>query len=406
MAKSLTSFWLKSFRRASLVQQAQGKKLIKSLLLKPVRKSAAIKLVPKVKVLTPGKTRTVTSTSLRSPAHALAAPSTAAADGLAGSWGKAYCTLPATPLAPARRMLYWLYLPPGAAAADPRPLVVMLHGCKQTASEFAAITQMNQLAERKDFAVLYPQQSAATDRHRCWHWYKRATQQGGEDVQLLAAMVRQVQARHRLDANRTCVAGLSAGAGMAAIFALCHPELVAAVGLHSSPVFGTCDSVLSGFQTMQQGSGMGHRPAATTFLANHPGFPGMPVMVIHGKSDPVVRRINADQLTGQFGIINQRLLSAGEPEGLKVPGRYGGRCPRHAYTTTTYRGVRQQPVLVNCEVEQLGHAWSGGAAGFANSDPEGPNASLMLWNFFARQRRQSVVHELPTGQNALMRAVA
>jgi poly(3-hydroxybutyrate) depolymerase len=64
--------------------------------------------------------------------------------------------------------MYWLYLP-SSAAATPRPLVVMLHGCQQTAPDFALTTQMNQLAEREGFAVLYPQQSEATDRHRCWH---------------------------------------------------------------------------------------------------------------------------------------------------------------------------------------------------------------------------------------------
>ncbi|RJG01908.1 hypothetical protein D3878_10225 [Noviherbaspirillum sedimenti] len=44
------------------------------------------------------------------------------------------------------------------------PLVVMLHGCAQTASQFAQSTRMNQLADKKGFAVLYRQKTASAIR--------------------------------------------------------------------------------------------------------------------------------------------------------------------------------------------------------------------------------------------------
>ena len=72
-------------------------------------------------------------------------------------------------------------------------------------------------------------------------------------------MIRQVQAKHRLDASRTYVAGLSAGARLAATLAWHHPQLIAAAGLHSVPVYGTSDSPMTGFQAMQQGSAMAYR---------------------------------------------------------------------------------------------------------------------------------------------------
>ena len=84
----------------------------------------------------------------------------------------------------------------------------MLHGCQQTAPDFAAATRMNQLAERKGFAVLYPQQSAASDAHRCWHWYQRTIQKGQGDVQVIADMITQVQQRwawmRRAPTRRAC----------------------------------------------------------------------------------------------------------------------------------------------------------------------------------------------------------
>ena len=405
MTKSLTSLWLKSLRRVGKAQQTQSRKLLKSLLAPaagvppkkrlPVTKVVkVVKAVKAVKVKQPSRP-SQTAAPLKRPAvkaraKPAAAPTPAAigASAWPGSWKKAFFTLPGTGLTPARRMLYWLYLPANAAqAAAPLPLVVMLHGCQQTANDFATSTRMNQLAERKGFAVLYPQQSSVSDGNRCWHWYKRATQKGLGDVELIAQMVRQLQTRHAFDAARTYVAGLSAGAGMAAILALRHPELIAAAGLHSAPVYGTADSALSGFQAMQRGANLAHLEVMREFSAQRVPFPGMPVILIQGQSDPVVRRVNADQLAEQFAFVDAPFITSTEPVQRHHAARTSGRKPCHAYSTSTYYAGKK-PELLKCEVEHMGHAWSGGDASVAFSAPEGPDASLLMWTFFARQRRQ------------------
>ena len=402
MSRSLTSLWLKSLRRVGKVQQAQSRKLLKSWLtpapVVPSKKRPVVtKAAKAAKATQPSRLRKTAvrlksasppATKARRKPAAVPTPAAVSAPVLPGSWKKAFFTLPGTGLTPARRMLYWLYLPANAAQTPtPLPLVVMLHGCQQTANDFATSTRMNQLAERKGFAVLYPQQSSVSDGNRCWHWYKRATQKGLGDVELIAQMVRQLQTRHAFDAARTYVAGLSAGAGMAAILALRHPELIAAAGLHSAPVYGTADSALSGFQAMQHGSPLTHLEVMREFSGQAEPFPGMPVILIQGQSDPVVRRVNADQLAAQFAWVDAAFITSTEPVLRRYPGRTSGRKPRHAYTTRTYYAGRR-PELMQCEVEHLGHAWSGGDASVAFSAAEGPDASLMMWTFFARQRRQ------------------
>ncbi|MDI1342375.1 PHB depolymerase family esterase [Polaromonas sp.] len=375
VAKSLSSLWLKSMRRMGRVQQVQGRKLFLSL-VPQVAASPARRAKP-VKRPSPKAAK-----ALRKPA----APPARAVSGLPGSWQKAYFSVPAAgQLAPARRMAYWLYLP-ATASPVPRPLVVMLHGCQQTATDFALSTRMNQLAERKGFAVLYPHQSAAADRHRCWHWYQRATQDGQGDVRLIAEMMGHVQARHGLDPTRTYVAGLSAGAGLANILALRHPDRVAAVGLHSAPVFGTTDSPMSAYRAMQHGAGAAHSEAARSFTAAQPAFAGMPAILIHGARDAVVRRINMTQLSEQFRIFNAAAITRADPVLRRYPARSTGRHPRHAYESATYYAGRK-PQLVSCEIEHLGHAWSGGDASVDFSAPEGPDATLMMWTFFAHHRR-------------------
>eukprot|EP01136_Pigoraptor_vietnamica_P013981 Opistho-1_new@55609 len=66
---------------------------------------------------------------------------------------------------------YKLYLPAHVARApgEALPLVVMLHGCTQSADDFAAGTQMNRLADAHGFLVVYPEQAAGANASRCWN---------------------------------------------------------------------------------------------------------------------------------------------------------------------------------------------------------------------------------------------
>lgn len=382
MAIDLTSLWLKNIKRMGKAQQAQGRKLLQSLLPKAVR-------APSVRRAKP--VRAAGAKAARRSGQSSATEARFVA-GFPGTWEKA-CFPPTQAGLPAaaQRMLYWLYLPSGATArpAAPRPLVVMLHGCQQTAADFATATRMNELAERKGFAVLYPQQSASAGAPLCWPWYQRDTQQGQGDVSRIVAMIAQVQRQHGLDASRTYLAGLSAGAAMATIVALRHPELIAAVGLHSAPVFGTSDSPMSAYRAMQHGSGMAYREAAREFSRASPQFPGMPALLIQGKRDPVVQRINVEQLAAQFLVFNAALIGQAEPVLRSHAARLGGRRPHHAYNTVTYHAGGKAE-LVLCEIDGLGHAWSGGDASVAFSAPEGPDATLLMWNFFAQHQRALV----------------
>ena len=70
---------------------------------------------------------------------------------------------------------------PSKPATRP-PLVVMLHGCTQNPSDFAAGTQMNAVAEKNGFVVLYPQQPSSANQNDCWNWYLTAHQQRNRDA--------------------------------------------------------------------------------------------------------------------------------------------------------------------------------------------------------------------------------
>lgn len=91
-----------------------------------------------------------------------------------------------------RALDYKLYVPGGERNA-PRPLVVMLHGCGQTADDFARGTGMNELAESAQCLVLYPEQSTQESWNRCWNWYDKAHHKRDEgEPALIAGLTRSV----------------------------------------------------------------------------------------------------------------------------------------------------------------------------------------------------------------------
>ena len=93
---------------------------------------------------------------------------------------------------------------------------------------------------------------------------------------------------------------------MANIVALNHPRLFAAVGMHSGPVFGAGHSQIGALGVMQHGGGLRADMAVREVLMRQPHFPGMPMILIQGEGDSVVRPINQTQLMRQ----SQALLSA------------------------------------------------------------------------------------------------
>lgn len=383
MAKSLSSLWLKSFTRIAKSQQNQ---LVRSLTSATKKATKAVvkqalappKPAPKPKPAAKAAPQPRAKPAAKPASKPAAKPAPPAA--LPGSWTRSFFAAP-----DGQRMTYWLYLPlrDKAQALKPLPLVVMLHGCTQTAPEFAQGSRMNELAQRKGFAVLYPQQLLGIDAHRCWQWYQRATQQGGGEAGLVAGMVTHVVARLGLDAHRVYLAGISAGAALAQIIALRYPFRIAAVGLHSGPVFGTADSRMAAFRAMQTGGGT-HVAQAVQATVEGGGFPRMPAIVLHGEADKVVRIVNQQQVAQQFLRVNG--IADLAPVTVRTPARPKGRYPRHAFQTQDYR-VGRKPIVSVCRIAGLDHAWSGGDGTLRFNDSVGPDASALLWAFFSKHRR-------------------
>lgn len=247
----------------------------------------------------------------------------------------------------------------------------MLHGCAQDAQTLASVTQMNRVALRENFLVLYPEQSRASNLQGCWNWFATRSGQAQREADAIASMIEQVSRLQPVDPDRVALAGLSAGASMAALLATRHPGRYRAVAMHSGVSPGVAQSQASALGAMR-----GRRTAATTALSSGlNGAPLPPLLVIHGSADSIVVPSNAVDTAQRWARC----------EGAHaVAPRTVQRGARYAVTVTDY--LKQRSVVVtHCLINGLGHAWSGGAAHLAYSDPKGPNASRMIWAFVARQ---------------------
>ena len=152
---------------------------------------------------------------------------------------------------------YRLYTPAGSARRR-LPLVVMLHGCTQTVSEFASGTRMNEVADELGFLVLYPQQSSSANLARCWNWHRPGDQKrGGGEPAAIAALTRHVTELCRANPDRVYIAGISAGGAAAAIIGAAYPDLFVAVGVHSGLVRGDVTTVGGALSAMRSGHRVG-----------------------------------------------------------------------------------------------------------------------------------------------------
>ena len=122
--------------------------------------------------------------------------------------------------------------PPDVKFSERLPLMVMLHGCGQDANTFAASTRMNRIAMRERFLVLYPEQDRLANGHGCWNWFDTRTGRAHGESALIMKAIDQVCLLYPVDRTRVAIAGLSAGASMAALLATRHPGRFKAVVMH------------------------------------------------------------------------------------------------------------------------------------------------------------------------------
>jgi poly(hydroxyalkanoate) depolymerase family esterase len=191
-------------------------------------------------------------------------------------------------------------LPPGA------PLVLVLHGCTQSAAAFDHATGWSTLADRCGFALLYPEQTRDNNPNLCFNWFDPAhTARGRGEACSIKQMIDHMVAEHRLDRARIGITGLSAGGAMAAVMLATYPEVFAAGAIIAGLPFGCATNVQQAFESMMQGrSRSAAEWAALVRNASSHAGPWPKLSIWHGDADQTVLPSNAAELVKQWTAIH------------------------------------------------------------------------------------------------------
>ena len=276
------------------------------------------------------------------------------------------------------RRRYRLYVPRGHRRWQRASLIVLIHGCKQTADELARGARIAALADDKGVLVLMPDQADGANPYRCWNWFDARTSRGLGEAAIVAAMIAKVRRRWRVD-DRVLVAGMSAGAALAAVLGIHHRDVVGAVATHSGIASGAAASAFSALTVMRRGPETDvadiAREAARAQRAGHP----VRLLALQGMADDVVAPRHACALVRQFLAANGVDVPAGAVTSIPAADRDTRDVSTLPYVVRTREWHRDgKPLVRLVETESLGHAWGGGDGAMAFNDARAPDATALV----------------------------
>lgn len=284
-------------------------------------------------------------------------------------------TLPDARHSGPRSRSWFVYAPPGYDPARPMPLVVVLHGRPQNATGIALTTQMNPVAERNGFLVVYPE-GLNNEWNAIHDITGRRSVAPQDDVGFLETLVEEVAADFNVDRRRTYVTGFSNGGFMTYRMAC------------SSARFAGFAAVGANLYTDLQDECRGSRP--------------IPILIMHGTADISVPYTGVIIRDGQGR--EPTTVSLSTPETVAFFIRRNGCSLSGAQTTLPERGQSPGSHVIrfaphNCNpggqvmfylINGGGHDWPGVASptplpegrGVINMDI---NAGQVIWDFFSQQ---------------------
>ena len=207
------------------------------------------------------------------------------------------------------------YVPP--VRREPHTLVVVLHGCLQTAEDYHRGSGWSRLARDKGFVLLYPEQTEANNRNLCFNWFRPSmvARDRGE-LMSIRQMIEHSVERHGIARNRIFIQGLSAGGAMANAMLVTYPDLFAAGQVVGALPYGAARDAMSALSVMKSGSRRSRQEWGELARAVSGKIEGVPpaVSIWQGRADRVVSPLNAEALLSQWLDLHGLEEDAGERE--------------------------------------------------------------------------------------------
>lgn len=236
-------------------------------------------------------------------------------------------------------------------AREGMPLVVVLHGCHQTAEKVATQSGWNKLADEYGFYVLYPEQNLKNNPTVCfnWFWGMDIEKDSGE-CRSIKTMVEYMVDNFKVDTSKMHVVGLSAGAAMAVVMMSVYPDL-----FESGAVFagGPYKSATDIGQAMLAMKGLvNKKPEEWGDLVReqNPDYDGdyARIVIFHGARDMTVANASDYELIEQW----TNLHNTDDEKEYRLRDFTGNKDVNQSVWTDSAGNV----VAMRYDIERMGHA--------------------------------------------------
>ncbi|MCY1018218.1 PHB depolymerase family esterase [Pyxidicoccus sp. MSG2] len=201
-------------------------------------------------------------------------------------------------------LLMYRHVPTGMPANA--PLVVVMHGCTQTAAAMEN-TGWTAAANLYKFYVVYPQQQSGNNASSCFNWFEPGDITRGQgEVLSIKQMVDAMKSAYSIDASRVYLSGFSGGGYMAPALLATYPDVFSAGAINSGGPYKCALTMTAGFNCMSPG--VDKTPAAWGDLARsgYSGYTGAwpRVSIWHGTSDFTVKPMNLTEAMEQWTNVH------------------------------------------------------------------------------------------------------
>lgn len=283
---------------------------------------------------------------------------------------------------------YLLYFPKKLSNTK-IPLVIMLHGCDQTAEQFFISSKIKDEADKFNFAVLLPEQEIFHNPFKCWNWIIPANNSRLGESEMIVSMYLELGKTYPINTDKVFAVGMSAGASMAQILGNCYPEKIKAVASHDGVQFlptlvwaDFATVVLNGATVPPEQAGYyGH---LCSLMHNPPKK--MPIIIFQGLASPLMNPMHAFQVEDEFKVFND-YLDNGRRDFSIFKDKVIETVPdsdRYGFTKYSFKAKNDEIFIERYMINRLNHAWSGGDGRYKYNDPKGPSATKLIINFFKR----------------------
>jgi poly(hydroxyalkanoate) depolymerase family esterase len=203
-------------------------------------------------------------------------------------------------------LLMYRYVPTNIPANA--PLVVVLHGCTQTASGFEGYAGWDTLSNHYKFYVIHAQQQSANNSSSCFNWFQATDYSRNQgEAYSIKQMMNYMKNHFSIDSSRVFVTGLSAGACMTAVMMGAYPEVFNAGAIMAGAPYKSATDATSAYQAMlgnvtKTPSQWGDlvRSENTSFTGSFPR-----VAIFQGTIDGTVKPVNARELMKQWTNVHK-----------------------------------------------------------------------------------------------------